>query len=278
MSKQHYIKLTIPVSGETAEIVIALLSEVGPYDFEEKSDVLDAYITEEAFDRELLVEQLGGFLDMKGINLEPEIIPPTDWNESWEKNFQGIVVGDFCEIHPPFKQAGANVKYSLVIWPKMSFGTGHHATTRLIIQQLKQLEIKGKRVLDQGCGTGILGILASKMGAKEVFGIDIDAWCMENAAENILLNEIENMKLLPGGAESIPKGGFDVIIANINRNVLLSDGDKYVKKLNPNGRMILSGFYNFDESVILDHYQGLGMQVVRRLEEDNWVSLVLAPE
>lgn len=197
-----------------------------------------------------------------------------NWNEEWEKNFQPILVEDSCCVRAPFHPA-TDVKYDIVIEPKMSFGTGHHATTHMMIQFLLNNDFEGKRVLDMGCGTGVLAIVAEKRGAKEVDAIDIDNWCYQNSIENVERNNCSRITVYEGGAELLGEKKYDVIIANINRNILLEDIKVYSRNLEAGGELYLSGFYAADIPAIVEECEKNGLDRVGSLEREEWVALQL---
>ncbi|HHG85452.1 MAG TPA: 50S ribosomal protein L11 methyltransferase [Bacteroidetes bacterium] len=273
MTKENHIKVSIELSDDQHETMMAILAEIGFYAFEENPGNLDAYILEADYNDAALQREVSRFFPKLYLKRTVELILSKDWNAEWEKDFQPVRVENFCLVRPPFKPAEPGFSHEVIVFPKMAFGTGHHATTWLVIDQCSRMDFAGKRVLDMGCGTGVLGILACKLGAKEVTGIDIDVWSYENARENAELNQVEQFEVLQGDAEAIPEGCYDIILANINRNVLLADRDKYIAHLVSGGNLILSGIYNFDEAKLADHYQAGGLQQVLRKERNEWVML-----
>lgn len=277
MTKSQHIpktlKLSIAVEKSSHEVLIAVLAEIEYYAFEEQAQQLDAYIYEADYNESLLDQTLGQFLPDQYPERSLTVMPTKDWNAEWEKSFEGITVDQFCEIIPPFKEPSGKIQHVIRIHPKMAFGTGHHQTTRMMIRQMESLDCKDKTILDMGTGTGVLGILAAQMGAKEITGIDIDEWSYQNALENIELNQVENMQMLRGDASVIPGKSYDVIIANINRNVLVEDAKSYTDHLSPNGWLILSGFFTIDRSGLIARYAEFGLVPVRQLEDQNWASI-----
>ena len=261
-----------PVTPENRDILTALLAEIGYDSFMETPTGLSAYILATAFDKEVTaaaVEPVTAIFD--SLKIESQLMPDVDWNAEWEKNFTPITVAGKCRIRAPFHDYDANYQLDIIIEPKMSFGTGHHATTTLMIQQLFGIDLGGKTVLDMGCGTGVLAIVAKKLGAQYVTGIDIDHWSVENAQENALRNKVE-MMVLEGGAEAI-SGTFDVILANINRNILLEQLPVYNCSLAAGGVLCLSGFYKTDVEILKSSAQSLKLQFAGQIEQDEWVSL-----
>lgn len=261
--------------SELIEILIAYLSEAGFEGFFTEAESLDAYISESNLKTGKLQELLSDpvFFPL-GIKQTSGIIPDRNWNELWEKSYDPVIVDGVCAVIAPF-----HIEYegiiNILIEPKMSFGTGHHATTRLMIQQINALEMQGKSILDMGCGTGVLGIFASMKGAERVLAIDIDEWACENSRENFTRNSIcsEKYRILKGNADVIPEEKYDVILANINRNILLSDIPVYNRHLMPGGTIVLSGILESDYSVIHEKIQEQGLILNSQLNEGSWISL-----
>ncbi|WP_445384404.1 50S ribosomal protein L11 methyltransferase [Robiginitalea sp. IMCC44478] len=240
--------LTLNPPDPAAEIFIAALSELGFESFEETDNGLKAYIQEEHWDEKAFAAL--PYLKHPDWSVEYQIdrVPLENWNAVWESEYQPITIGDQCVVRADFHpKPDQSVAYDLVITPKMSFGTGHHQTTYLMLSALLQMEsLEGKAVLDMGAGTGVLAILAAKKGASPVFAVDIEPWCVENCLENALANEVKLAEVLQGGAEKIQDLAFDIILANINKNILLADLPSYAKSLKPGGLLLLSGFYSKD--------------------------------
>jgi ribosomal protein L11 methyltransferase len=199
-------------------------------------------------------------------------VPQTNWNAEWEKNFSPIQVDDLVSIRAPFHE-NPNLKYDIVIEPKMSFGTGHHETTHMMVQHLLQLDLENKKVLDMGCGTGILAIFAEMKGAKPLDAIDIDNWCYENSVENVTRNNCKNISVYEGDAALLVDKKYDVIIANINRNILLMDMKVYTNCLQEGGILLLSGFYEQDIPVIDAEVIKYGLKLEKFIQRNNWVAL-----
>lgn len=260
------------------DILIAELGYVGFESFVENEDGVSAYIQKQDWHEHILdnVEVLSRSVGTLGytINYTIEEIEQQNWNETWETNFHPIVVDDICTVRAPFHEK-PNTKFDLIIEPKMSFGTGHHETTHMMIQHLLRNDFKDKTVLDMGCGTAVLAILAKKLGAKKVDAIDIDNWCYLNSLENVERNNCKEISVFEGDASLLGEQSYDVIIANINRNILLADMATYVKCLSSNGLLFLSGFYTEDIPVIIAEADKLGLSLVESLEKNNWVALKL---
>ena len=262
-------------------MISALTAEIGFESFVECEGGLDAYIQQSLFDEKSLKQIIADF-PIPGTTIDYTITEPEDkdWNEEWEKNFfQPIVIGDRCVIHSTFHKDYPKAKYDIVINPQMAFGTGHHATTSSIIAELLDADLAGKSVLDMGCGTSILAILASMRGADPVTAIDIDDWCVNNSRDNIRLNQITNIEVKLGDA-SLLKGHtpFDVIIANINRNILLNDMPAYAACMHKGSEIYMSGFYVEDIPAITEKGASLGMKFIHHREKDRWAAVKLIME
>ena len=248
----NYIEVTFTFEdspAEAGEILIALLGEIGYESFQENEKGFCAYIPEKEFNRDKIEEVGGNILSNHHVNYSYRVIREKNWNAVWESNFEPVKITDDCVIRATF-HTPANVPYEILVDPKMAFGTGHHETTWLMAKALLGTEVTGKRVLDMGCGTGILAILASMKGASEVLAVDIDEWAYNNTLENIQLNERGNISVLMGDIDLIKRQHFDLILANINRNILLEHIKYYSKTLNPGGLLFLSGILKEDEIVI----------------------------
>ena len=271
--KEEYIQVNLSVARDDYDTAIAVLSEIDYYGFEEDPAVLKAFVLSKDYSDSRLAETLATYFPSQEITREVEYIKAKDWNAEWEKNFHSVAVRDFCEVHPPHRDADPKMKHHVMVAPKMAFGTGHHATTWLVIDQCESLDFQGKRVLDMGCGTGVLGLLAKMLGAKEVTCIDFDPWSVENTLENARLNNEDGLEVLLGDASAIPSTCYDILLANINRNVLMADRDRYIAAMNPGGTLVISGFYDFDEAKLLAHFGQAGLKHVGRKEKDQWVML-----
>lgn len=267
---EFQFKIHPPVPA--SEILIAELGSLGFESFVENEDGVTAYILKEEFKENMLTEVRILDSDEFKISYSSSEIQQVNWNEEWEKNFQPIVVDDICSVRAPFHPK-PETEFDIVIEPKMSFGTGHHATTHMMIQFILKNEWKGKSVLDMGCGTGVLAILSSQKGANPVEAIDIDNWCYLNTLENIERNNVPEISVKEGGAELLGEKKYDVIIANINRNILLNDMQKYASVLQPDGDLYLSGFYKGDIPIIQEACEKLGLKFQENLEKDKWVAV-----
>ena len=279
-----YFEVTFSVNpcNETAtDILSALTAEIGFESFVECEGGMQAYIQQSLFDEEALKNIIADFpipnTEITYTITEPE---DKDWNEEWEKNFfQPIVIEDRCVIHSTFHKDYPKAEYDIVINPQMAFGTGHHETTSSILGELLDADLKGKSVLDMGCGTSILAILASMRGADPVTAIDIDDWCVNNSRDNIALNNINNITVELGDASLLEgRKPFDVIIANINRNILLNDMAAYTACMHKGSEIYMSGFYVQDIDAIRSKGESLGLRFVHYREKNNWAAVKLIME
>jgi len=254
------------------EILIAQLGYAGFESFVENEDGVTAYIQEGDWNSTILEDIQILNSDEFEISYVEEVIEQTNWNSEWEKNFNPIQVDDLVSIRAPFHE-NPNLKYDIVIEPKMSFGTGHHETTHMMVQQLLDLDLTDKKVLDMGCGTGILAIFAEMKGANPIDAIDIDNWCYLNSIENVERNNCSNINVFEGDASLLINKKYDVIIANINRNILLNDMQTYMDCLNDKGVILFSGFYQEDIPIIDAEVSKYGVKIDKIIERNNWVSL-----
>ena len=261
-----------PYEEYISDVLAQELGEIGFESFVPTEESLDAYISESLFDESKLNILLTEFPFEASIDYKVTQIESKNWNEEWEKNFfEPIVIGNDCVIHSSFHKKIPKAKYDIVIDPKMAFGTGHHETTSLVIGRLLEMELKGKTLLDMGCGTAVLAILAAMRGAKNIVAIDIDTWCTENSIENITMNKIEGIDVQLGGAELLSGLHFDIILANINRNILLADIEQYAACLSSGGELYMSGFYKEDIPLIEAEANRNGLKFIDYLEKNNWV-------
>ena len=255
------------------EILMAELIEIGFDSFTEEYDGILAYIPKDLFqEKELKEINLLQNPDIK-ISYTFEEMPNINWNEEWEKNFSPINVEDQVSIRAEFHE-DQNLAHEIIIQPKMSFGTGHHATTYLMIQQMLDMDLKNKTVLDMGCGTSVLAIFAKQQGAGKTVAIDIDEWSVENSIENAARNNVE-LEISQGTAENLGAKYFDIILANINRNILISDIPTYVSVLNSGGKLLLSGLCFFDVDDILEVCTEQKLTLEKKIQREEWVSLLL---
>lgn len=260
-----------PIQPAT-EILIAELGFAGFESFVENESGVVAYIQKDDWKESILENIQILKSDEFKISFEKEEIEQTNWNSEWEKNFEPIQVDGLVSIRAPFHE-NPNLQYDIVIEPKMSFGTGHHETTHMMVQHLLDIDLYGKKVLDMGCGTGILAIFAEMKGATPIDAIDIDNWCYLNSIENTERNNCNHISVYEGDATLLKNRKYDVIIANINRNILLNDMNRYMNSLNDGGTILFSGFYKEDVSVIDGAVSKFNLTLKKTIERNNWVAL-----
>lgn len=256
-----------------SEILMAMIADFGFDSFDYTEDGFTAYIPEEqAAQVSLETLQFDDFT----YSYSTEKIETTNWNAEWEKNFEPVKVDDLLMIRAPFHPHDGSVKLNIVIMPKMSFGTGHHQTTRLMCRELFALDLAGKRLLDMGCGTGVLAIVAKKSGATDVLGIDIDEWSVENGIENCAVNDCKDIVIKKGDVRLLEaEQPFDVILANINKNILKADVPHYSKKLKTGGSLLLSGFFTTDVEELKEMAAKNDLSFVSIKHENEWAMMVL---
>lgn len=255
-----------------SEILIAQLGEKAFESFVETDFGIIAYVQKELWDEHILDDIFILSSDEFKISFTVEQIEQVNWNEEWEKNFDAIDVDGLCHVRAPFHPK-TEAQFDIIIEPKMSFGTGHHETTHMMIQHLLETDVNNLKTLDMGCGTAILAILAEMKGAKPIDAIDIDNWCYLNSIENVERNNCKNITVFEGDATLLNGKNYDLIIANINRNILLNDMKYYSDCLNLGGILLLSGFYTEDIPFINDSCVENGLTYVKNFERNNWTSL-----
>ena len=266
----YYFKIEPLVPA--VEILTAELGFAGFESFVETETGVTAYIQKEDWNPDILDDIQVLKSEEFAINYTFNEIEQTNWNAEWESNFNPIVVDGVCAVRAPFHDI-PNTEYDIIIEPKMSFGTGHHETTHMMIQHILKNDFQGKHVLDMGCGTGVLAILAEKRGAIAIDAIDIDNWCYINSLENVGRNNCQNISVYEGDASLLKGKKYDVIIANINRNILLADMNTYINCLTDKGTLLLSGFYQSDIPSIENECVKYGLKLDETIEKNNWVSL-----
>ena len=267
---QTTIEVTINnVTAADQELLIALLSDAGYEGFEEMSDQLKACIAEPSFDAAVLE----AIVTPLQFAYTWQAIAPRNWNAEWEQQYPPVVVYNFAGVRASFHAPLAGVQHEIIITPKMSFGTGHHATTWQMMSLMEDLSFEGKSVFDFGSGTGVLAILAEKLGANRVLAMDVDDWCIENAIENTAQNQCSRVQVVQ--ADTPPAGEtFDVILANINRHILLQHMEGLSQLLNPNGALLLSGFYTHENEMMVTAAAGQQLQLQQQSEREGWSCLL----
>lgn len=270
-----HVQFTCDPDTETLKDILAgMLATIGFESFVQIPGGLDAYLPAHLFSSVKIAELIADLPLKADIGWQHHELEDKNWNEEWERHyFQPIVIGDACCIHSSFHQPEKTYRYDITIDSKMAFGTGHHQTTGLILQEILSTDLQGKSVLDMGCGTAVLAILASMRGARSVSAIDIDEWACNNARENIQLNGVRNISVQLGDIMLLKEKRFDVIFANINRNVLLHDIPFYDNVLNTRGRIIMSGFYREDIPLIREKGEETGWNYHSVREMNQWVAV-----
>lgn len=280
-SRGHYffsmdyieIDVTVEPKEQGSDILIAQLSEIDYESFVESTSGFLAYIKESDFDPHKLQQVLDSYSDVLKIQIEQKKIKQQNWNKEWESNFNPIDIDGKCFIRAPFHTPSKSYEYEVVIEPKMSFGTGHHNTTQLMIKKLMELNVREQSLLDMGCGTGVLAIVAGMMGANPILAIDIDDWSIENTIENIERNNINNIVVKKGDSQILGENAFNTILANINKNVLLADMSVYVNNLENGGNLVLSGFFETDVLELSNKADELGLKFEDKMISEQWAML-----
>lgn len=272
-----YTRLRVVCEQDFVEILIAEIGEAGFDTFMETGEGFEAFVEEEKFDATLLEDIRARYSFVTKIEFHFDRIEKKNWNEEWEKNYEPIDVEGKCLIRADFHKPEKAFPYEIIITPKMSFGTGHHQTTYLMIKNQMEINHLNKRVMDAGCGTAILSVMASKLGAREVEAFDIDEWSVINGEENKELNNAFNIRIQQGKISEVKLDGtFDIILANINKNVLLDELEAYRQLLSDSGLILLSGFYADDIADLMKTATPLGLREIKRDERERWSCLLLS--
>lgn len=276
----NYLEFTFRITPKKKiyyEVLTALLGEIGFDSFIENETYLLAYIPQAQYSEEKLKECLMDYpFKETAISFTQKEIEDKNWNEEWEKNyFQPLIIDDRCIIHSTFHTDIPQKEFNIIINPQMSFGTGHHETTSLMLKSILDEDLNNKTVLDMGCGTGILSILAKMKGAKQITAIDVDSWCIQNAKENIALNNLNDIEVILGDAKQLNKyaNSFNLVLANINRNILLQDMKSYLPTLQPNGHLLISGFYEEDAPLLRKEAKKLGLTQISSKVKNRWMMM-----
>ncbi|OJJ18470.1 ribosomal protein L11 methyltransferase [marine bacterium AO1-C] len=271
----EYIELKIEVATEYADILVAELADLHYEGFVETEQGLDAYVPVDHFSDTDLQELGKKYQELFEMNYTSQTLEKQNWNETWEKNYDPVIVGDQCIVRATFHQIQQNYPYEILINPKMSFGTGHHATTTMMIAHQLEMDFENKTVLDMGCGTGILAIMAEKLQATNIDAVDIDDWSVENTIENVALNECKKIQVQKGTVETAKLADtYDIILANINRNVLINDLPFYNQHLVNDGFLVMSGFYDVDAELIETTARKYNLDTINHKTQDNWYSII----
>lgn len=272
----NYYELSFTVEDEEGyrrDLLIGALGEIGFDTFEDTETGFKAYIPVDNFDEEALTAMLNPFYEQFPLSYKTDFIEQKNWNEVWESNFEPITIGDKIYVRATFHDTRPNVEHEIVIDPKMAFGTGHHQTTAMVLELMLENNFIGKNVLDMGCGTGILAIMASKLGAAQITAIDYDPVCYDSTIENAQLNNVNNIIALCGSKEVIADVQYDTILANINRNILLDQMQRYAEVLKPGGEIFFSGFYETpDLDIIAEEANRLGLKYISHKKDKDWVA------
>lgn len=270
-----YVELKCMIDSKepklAADILIAELNEYGFESYEIKNNTLYAYIPSNKFSSKLH-DEIKSFnhILINKLTIESKIIRSKNWNQLWESNFEPIEINNECIIKASFHKNTPEKKYEIIINPKMSFGTGHHETTFLMLSEISNLNLENKNILDIGCGTGILSILAAKMNAKKITAIDIDPKSIENVIENSKINNCQNIEIISGDSNVIPKQKYDIILANINLNVILQNINIYADRLESKGKLLISGIYNEDINSINEKAITLTLNLLKKNTRNSW--------
>jgi ribosomal protein L11 methyltransferase len=273
----NYYKLTIETPEDIIkDIIVAHLSEFEFNGFQEEEGVLVAYIAQNLYSLTLKTT-LDKLIVQYGLQIDKQCIEDQNWNEKWESDYEPVLVDDFCAVRATFHSPVTTVKYEIVVTPKMSFGTGHHATTFMMMKQMEKLNFTGKSVFDYGCGTGVLAILAHKLGAVGLDAVDIDKWAYENTVENIGINNSEKaIEVFLGEINALPVKKYDIVLANINRNVILNTMKDMAFRLNKGGFLLTSGFLEKDIVLVVDAAKKFGLSLESKMQKDKWRSLLFS--
>ena len=270
-----YLEVSLVVENDDfCEILVAELSEIGFDSFLDTESGIDAYVTEELFDEQAFKQLLEEYAIKTAISYSLKKIEKKNWNEEWESNFSPIKVGKDVYVRADFHEADNSFLHNIIITPKMSFGTGHHETTSMVMELQLEIDHQQKNVLDVGTGTGILAILASKLGAKNVKSFDIDEWSVTNTLENIEINAVEDVSVRLGTINDEPHAHYEIVLANINRNILLSEIPVYASYLAAGGVLVVSGFYEHDIADIQQVAEEAQLEKVKHLHKNQWAAVV----
>jgi ribosomal protein L11 methyltransferase len=273
---ENYYRLEFPLSNSNDQEILISKLEDWPFEgYEEQKDKVLAFIPVSGFDNDLEIFLNELMIEYDWVKIDKEIIEPVNWNQEWENNYEPVIVDDFCAVRATFHAPISKVQYEIIITPKMSFGTGHHATTYMMIDAMESIDFSNKRVLDYGCGTSVLAILASKLGASSIEAVDNDEWAYENSKENVIINNIKNVNLTHGDLSAVENEfNYHVILANINRHIILDTMDEMSVKLEENGFLLCSGFLQEDVEMIIEEAKNHELVFVEKNERESWRCLL----
>ncbi|HYG16249.1 MAG TPA: 50S ribosomal protein L11 methyltransferase [Bacteroidia bacterium] len=269
----QYLEFEIPCNSELGEILVAELSQIGFDSFLQEEDFIKAYVEESL----LNFEELRLVLDYYGISSETvnkTLLENKNWNEVWESNYHPVVIGDKCYIRASFHEAKPQYPYEILLQPKMSFGTGHHATTAQMMELMLVTDFRNKTVLDMGCGSGLLAILAYKMGASQITAVDNDEWAYKNTLENIFRNKIQHTDVILGDIEDVKNEKFDIILSNITKNINIELFPSYQEMIEKSGKLIVSGFFETDLEEITSNAIKYGFRLLSNKTKNNWIAAI----
>ena len=274
----NYIEIKVDITAKPAfsnDIVVAFLAEIGCESFTEENRIVSGFIQKELFSEQEYQNLLAQIAETIGeCETSFKELEQKNWNVEWESQFEPVVVGEDCIVRAPFHEKPQNIKYDIVIEPKMSFGTGHHETTFLMLQQMLQEDLVGKKSADCGCGTGVLGIMAEKLGANSVYAFDYDEWCYINTKENVEVNNCTKQTVEQGDMSLLKDKKFDFVLANINRNILTGNMSLISQSMNENSRVLMSGFYEKDIPIVEKQALENGLKLVSYNTKNNWAVCV----
>ena len=273
---ENYYRLEFPLSNSHDQEILISKLEDWPFEgYEEQKDKVLAFIPVSGFDNDLEIFLNELMIEYDWLKINKEIIEPVNWNQEWENNYEPVIVDNFCAVRATFHEPITEIHYEIVITPKMSFGTGHHATTYMMVSEMRNIDFLGKRVLDYGCGTSVLAILASKLGATIIDAVDNDEWAFENSKENVTINSIKNVNLTHGDLFSvINDSNYHVILANINRHIIMDTMDEMCTRLEESGYLLCSGFLEEDVDMIINEAKKYKLEFVKKIERESWRCLL----
>ncbi len=274
MYTEYFVNLKKAITEEIAEIVIAHVSQEGFESFDIQENGVKAYIQTQLINEKAIEHIVSSLKQLYEFDLEIKELENINWNAEWEKDYEPVFVNDSCVIRAPFHKITPQLEYDIIVEPKMAFGTGHHETTFLISNILFSEKIRNQEICDAGTGSGVLSIIASKLGANGVFAYDIDKWSYNNTKENIKINKVKGIEVKQGDIQLIENKTFDIILANINRNILLKDVSQFSLSLKKKGTLIVSGFYSQDLPIIIKEFKTHQLELDKFTSKNNWIAAI----